>query len=403
LQCEFILAITMSLYRLLIFLFSAILCFNQLSGCSFKDTIALSKDTITLSKGFNAITKIPQIISGRYEIVEDYISFSGSGVSLTFEAPKSVFSIWIEDMATTETKSNWFNLLVDGKYHSRIQLKPGKKLYVIDVQSNKNKLITFIKATEAGIGEVRIYGIELSGSLKVKSSIDLGYTMNIQFIGNSITCGYGNMVTFPENPPGNPLNFFHSKNENAYEAYAMKTARNLDASSMLVCFSGRGVYRNVDGDTNETLPKIYDRIHIQNETSNHWDHTKQVPDVIVINLGTNDYFLESKNKPLNDSLFVQTYIQFVEKLLVYYPDAKIICANGSMLNDNWPEGKCWSRIQKNIAKVCEYFHAKGHEEIYSFFFTPQQPPYGEDCHPTLTTHTRMAEELTLFIKKTILK
>jgi len=351
-------------------------------------------------------------ISGRHEHNVKYIGFSSSGVSITFAVQSSDFSIVVEDcLPRRDSLTNWFEVFVGNSSLGKLVLKPGKHEYPIKIPatiypSTKPVLIKIVKATESAVGEVRFYGIEIPANDREEDNYEIVTTgqLKIEFIGNSITCGYGNMVSIPDQPVGNPLTGFHPHNENAYQSYAMQTARRLNALPMLVCYSGRGLYRNFDGDTTETLPKIYDRIHLQNKKSKTWDHSKQIPDIIVINLGTNDYYLESQNKPLNDSVFIETYIQFIEKLISYYPNAKIVCANGSMLNDNWPEGKkCWTRIQNNIRVVCDYFHAKGKASTYSFFFAPQQAPFGEDYHPSLATHTRMADDLTEFIKTVVIK
>jgi len=355
-------------------------------------------------KGYVSIHELTHEVYGRYETSKEYISFSCSGVAVTFIQHEEELFVWMEDGAADPANGNWINVILADTVYTHIQLKQGKHLYLIPTPFNNGEFITLSKATEAHVGEVKLYGIETSKGEKVNDAFDRKGVMNIQFIGNSITCGYGNMVSLAAPPAGNPLTGFHSQNENAQYSYAMQTARNLNAAPALVCFSGKGMYRNFDSDTNETLPKIYDRIHLQNKNSTKWDHTKQVPDIIVINLGSNDYFGESRNEPLNDSVFVHTYIKFVAKLISLYPHAKIICANGSTLRDDWPAGKkCWTRVQASIQKVQEHFKAKGNINIYTFFFTQQSAPYGEDYHPSLTTHTKMAEELTTFIKTVVNK
>jgi lysophospholipase L1-like esterase len=368
----------------------------SLLGCS-------AIESIFHKKIFVSIDKLDYLVSGRYEKSKEYISFSCSGVNLAFLQPEEAFSVWIEDMALDSLNGNWMNIIIADTVYERIQLMRGKQTYRISVPSNTGKVIILSKATEAFVGEVKIYGIEVLNELP-RQAFGIQQKMNIQFIGNSITCGYGNMVSIPAPPAGNPLTGFHTVNQNAQNSYAMITARSLKAIPMLVSFSGKGMYRNFDSDTIETIPKIYDRIHLQNKNSKTWDHTQQVPDIIVINLGTNDYYGESRNQPLNDSVFVQTYIQFVERLFSYYPKAKIICVNGPMLNDTWPEGKkCWTRVQASIQKVQEHFQAKGNRNVYRYFFTPQSAPYGEDYHPSLATHTKMAEELTTFIQTVVNK
>ncbi len=358
---------------------------------------------------FVPIQKISTVIHGRYERAENYVSFSNSGTTLSFIIPEEEFFISIEDIPQDPIQCDWFNVVVQNEtYYDKILLKQGKHLYKVSVPGMTGKFIELIKATEANVGKVKIYGLELSGVFK-NQPFDYNMRPCIQFIGNSITCGYGNMVSNEAPPAGNPLTGFHSYNENAYMTYAMQTARNLNAVPMLVSFSGKGIYRNYDDDTLETLPEIYDRIHLQDKNSKNWNHTQQslekiIPDIIVINLGTNDYAGESRNKPVNEVVFEQTYIRFVEKLIKLYPDAKIICANGSMMSDSWPAGKkCFSRIQTNLNHIKEHFQSKGYTQIYTFFFTPQSGPYGEDYHPSLATHTKMAEELTTFIQTVVNK
>ena len=62
----------------------------------------------------------------------------------------------------------------------------------------------------------------------------------IEFIGNSITCGYGNEGLKKEE-------HFDYATENHYYSYASITARNLDAQHWVVARSGIGAYRNYNG------------------------------------------------------------------------------------------------------------------------------------------------------------
>ncbi|MDN5553540.1 hypothetical protein [Prevotella sp.] len=62
----------------------------------------------------------------------------------------------------------------------------------------------------------------------------------MEFIGNSITCGYGIMAR------SKFMNFSNST-ENHYYTYAGIAARRLNAESMVVARSGIGAYRNYNG------------------------------------------------------------------------------------------------------------------------------------------------------------
>jgi lysophospholipase L1-like esterase len=273
-----------------------------------------------------------------------------------------------------------------------LNLFPGKHWYVVICPKQKNaKQITFIKATESFVGKVVCY--EAKGVEKRVGAIPT-VANGILFIGNSITCGYGNQVTNQGESSG-----FHATNENAYDAYAMLTARKLKAPLELVSFSGIGIYRNFNGDTVATMPKIFNKVHLHEPTIVPWNYTKQIPQLICINLGTNDYFLDSQDQPLDEKAFNQKYISFVKHLHSIYPQAKILIMNGPMLNDYWPVGKkCFSRMQERLYEIKTSINQEYPSLVHSFVFSPQQSPYGEDYHPSKQTHQIMSEELTTFIQ-----
>ena len=62
----------------------------------------------------------------------------------------------------------------------------------------------------------------------------------IEFIGNSITCGYGIEAN-------SEAEHYEEKTANYYYTYAARTARNLNAQAFVVARSGIGVYRSYNG------------------------------------------------------------------------------------------------------------------------------------------------------------
>ena len=79
----------------------------------------------------------------------------------------------------------------------------------------------------------------------------------MEFIGNSITCGYGNEGLKKEE-------HFDYATENHYYSYASITARNLDAQHWVVARSGIGAYRNYGeaktGSPRSCMPVQYEYI-----------------------------------------------------------------------------------------------------------------------------------------------
>jgi lysophospholipase L1-like esterase len=202
----------------------------------------------------------------------------------------------------------------------------------------------------------------------------------IEFIGDSITCGYGNEGT-------DQYQSFTTRNENAYLAYGSVTARLLGADQITVAWSGKGVIRNYGGDTNEVMPQIYDRI-LPYDSFYLWDSSQWTPHVAVINLCTNDYSVGIPDR----NQFTTAYRNFVQKIRSQYPPAHIYCALGPMLNND------------NLASARDYItsvvNSLGDSRIHFIEFPMQDGSlgYGEDWHPSVATHEQMANQLAAQIR-----
>ncbi len=325
------------------------------------------------------------------------VRFAYTGVSIKFRMEGSTCLLHLKNKSLSKDKEgntykNYYTVVVN-------QGKPQQ--YVVSNQDNKLKLkglssgineITIFKRTEALVGEGTFEGIEINKDKKMLPALS-STVRKIEFIGNSITCGYGNMGDSKDCP-------FSPETENGYMAYGSLTARQLNAEYTIVAYSGKGMYRNFDGKTTETMSLIYDRIFPDSVSSAKWNFKKWQPDVVVLNLGTNDFA-----KGIPDSvIFVNTYSNFLKRLRLYYPSATIFCLDGPMVNNSYPQGAAHlSRLQNYIAASRDRLKTIGDKNIYTFSLSPQQEgEYGCDWHPNLKRHEKMSEELTKYIK-TVMK
>ncbi len=323
------------------------------------------------------------------------IVFSFPGVSIKAKFQGTAIDAIIKEHGTGNAAgTNYLNIIIDGGSPVKLKLSRTKTVYELARNLSEGiHTVEIFKLTESSVGKVEFQGFQLETG-KTLLSPELLSPRKIEFIGNSITCGYGNEVSI-ENPNSVPGGFT-SVNENNYKAWGAITARNLNAQYSCVAYSGRGLYKNNTGTTDGTLPQIYDNT-IGDNASPDWNHTRYIPNVIVINLGTNDFNAEASGFGIVDStVFVNTYIAFISKLRSYYPDAAIICAVGTMINDGYPAGG-WTRMQRYVSAVKKYKNSNGDKNVYHFKMNPQLPPYGEDWHPSEATHKSMAIQLTAFI------
>lgn len=212
----------------------------------------------------------------------------------------------------------------------------------------------------------------------------------IEFIGNSITCGYGVEAD-------SASEHFSYSTENHYYTYAAITARTLNAQELVVARSGIGIYKNyggpITGTKGFTMPDKYELTLFTDEAvkpeMERWNHTLYIPDVVCLNLGTNDTSLDT----YDTLLMKNAYINFVMHLRSTYPNAKIILLCGSMMN-----GNALSSCKAVLNEVLDDLHDGN---VYRFDFTAQDGSlgYGADWHPSKRQQQLMADELIPFIRE----
>lgn len=209
----------------------------------------------------------------------------------------------------------------------------------------------------------------------------------IEFIGNSITCGYGVESMVCSDP-------FSDETCNHYLTYAAETARRLDALHVVVARSGIGVYRNYDG------PHEGDRINMNTEylhtllydSTQVWDFNRFTPDVVCINLGTND----TSTSGAEPYLLKKGYKDLLAKVRNAYPNAKIVFLCGCMMH-----GDALQLATNTMNQVVAEANQAGDKQVYRFDFTPQNGSlgYGASWHPSMWQQQKMADELTPFLQQ----
>ena len=141
----------------------------------------------------------------------------------------------------------------------------------------------------------------------------------IEFIGDSITVGYATVA--------GKNTTWSTATEDATKTYASQIAEAFGAEYMVTAISGRGVVRNTGGDTDKLLPAIYGYVDQYNNPGVKYDFARQ-PDVIVINLGTND--ASGNNSSLTTAEFSAGLKAFLLDVRAKNPNAEIVYTYGMM-------------------------------------------------------------------------
>ena len=286
--------------------------------------------------------------------------FRGTGIGVTLEGSTNQFAVVVDQNTPTVFKFNG---------------QPGV-VTLAENLPNTDHTLQMYRRTEASFGPVRFKGFTVTGGAIVPTPAP--FTRKIEIIGDSISCGYGN-------EGASESCGFSADTENEYLAYGAITARALNAAHQVIAWSGRGMYRNYGGDMSDTMPVLYSRT-LATASNSTWDTTRYTPDVIVIDLGTNDF---SGNVDPGQP-YVAAYLAFVTRLRGLYPDAHIFCTVGPMNNS--------MTFRDDVGGVVMTRTQAGDSRIHFVEFAQQGSPFGCDYHPSLGTHQQMATTITAAIR-----
>lgn len=297
--------------------------------------------------------------------------FNWSGCKIEIETDATAVNAVLEVVADA---SAGMTVVVDGEPRF-LKLTTAQTVYPLaeNLEPGRHRIELF-KRSEATKGTVRFKGLDLSDGAQL-FEIEPP-ERRLLAIGDSITCAYGSEAVSPDE--GNTV-----ENENGYLSYVAIAARELEADLMMVCRSGHGMFRNrsLHNDRNDTLPQLFERT-LWNEETPAWDHSRYKPDLVVINLGSNDNATRDGAKgALKKKDFVDTYIAFIERLRDLYPDAHVVLSIGPMtlepISDWLPE----IADEFDNTSVLTYARFAGDGDV------------GGHWHPSVAKHKKMAGEL----------
>lgn len=288
-----------------------------------------------------------------------------------------------------------------------IQMKPNSGYFMVEIDRLPPFKIAFgpgdsIRTVASGLAdgrhEVRLT-LAYEGYLRCPAFrgflLDDGKTLpakptlpdrRIEFIGNSITCGFGVEINDPEAP-------FLDETENHFYTYAALTARAFDALSLVIARSGIGIYRNYGAPqtgSQDCLPALYART-LFNDSTEIWDFSRYTPDVVCVNLGTNDVSTGAYDPVLLEA----AYRGFLHRLRGYYPGAKIVLLSGCMLS-----GRRLEAVRGALDRVAAEAAAAGDKAVYRFDLTPSDGSlgYGAAWHPSKAQQAKSASELIAYLR-----
>ena len=298
----------------------------------------------------------------------------------------------------------WVGVTVDGGEDLSGRFECGREegWYTLYEGEEGRHTVRIIKLSENIRGKTALLELETDGELL--PAPEPQKKMCIEFIGDSITCGFGNEAPGRDDP-------FLTSQENGWMTYGAAAARELGAEFSCVSVSGISTARALHPVIpHEQMDEIYDYTDLFGERilgsePSLWDFKAYPTDIIVVNLGTNDRgpicFRADMDRAIaeeEEKHFRENYRGFIEKLRrLNGPEAYLCCTLGPL--DHF--------LYDDIRDVVEeYRRETGDERITAFKLLGVNlltEGYGAISHPSLKTQMRMGRELAGMIRRLVQK
>ena len=241
------------------------------------------------------------------------------------------------------------------------------------------QVIEVFKRSEALMSKTSLVSIETDGQFLIQKP--KSKALAIEWIGDSLTCGYGNLSDNPNIP-------FSTEYEDGMSSFAVLASETLNAAYEIVAVSGIGLYKSIYASV--TLPSIYEQYDINDNHPYPFDYPM---DLIVVNLGSNDnsymQFLESKTRLYEQQKFLLDYNRFLSRLKEIHPDTPILCISQGI------------NKQMHVDELIEKAVNDRHDHWITHFRVSDvkdNEKVGQQYHPVVETHIRWAKELAAHIK-----
>lgn len=216
-----------------------------------------------------------------------------------------------------ESDTAYYNIFIDGRWVTKIKSfgkVPHDVVLAENLRSGKHT-VCLQRCTEGQYSLTTIYGVKVDQNAKL-SPIKPKKRF-IEVYGDSYTCGFGVESNRAEDP-------FLLETENCNEAYACIIARYFDADYALIAHSGQGIIRNY-GDKNQSsnvnMVTRHNQVFDKHDTI-AYDFKAYKPDLVMINLGTNDFSPVAIPRVKD---FVGNYIHLIRSLQNHYGNVPILC------------------------------------------------------------------------------
>lgn len=348
-------------------------------------------------------------IGGRTIENRSPLSLVWTGSYVEFNVKAKECKILIE--GPYECYENWIAIEVNGEILSRRMVSREKEWITLFRMMNPDvpTSVRIIKEVQAFSYDsdkehrLNIYEIELDGELLPIENKKL----KIEFIGDSINSAEG-CAGAKEDMEWIAQYFSHVR------SYPYMIGKKLDADIRVFSQSGWGVYASWDCNCNNVIPKYYEGICSLTAEGffdkagfhDRWDFTKWQPDVVVINLGTNDDGAFHNSECENPTVLNMDGEVYVEEDRFKVRDAivdflEMVRKNNPKSYIFWAYGILGENMTATILEAMDMYKNKSGDLRVDYIALPDtgEDEFGSRCHPGIKSHSNSAKVIAKAIQE----
>lgn len=290
-----------------------------------------------------------------------------------------------------DTADNYLQVSIDGKPVAVLGPKPkvddaplgplwlapqqeGEQVYLLKGLGEGQHRLLIAKRTGPNIGIVRFKGLRVAAGKRLLAP-PAAQERRIEFLGDSLTNGYGN------EGPGKACSVLPPY-ENSCKSWARMTADALGAEAHLLAYSGFGVIRNY-GDkervSKDPFPTYYPKTVLAEKAV--WERDAYRPQVAVILLGTNDHSTE----PIpTEEAFIGAYRELIAAARAGRGKLPLLC----LYRQDLPV------LAERVQAIVAAEQKEGLPTEILGLPAAKDEELGCDWHPLVVVHSRWAELAT---------
>ncbi|HHU23875.1 MAG: hypothetical protein PHG08_02285 [Bacilli bacterium] len=310
---------------------------------------------------------------------ENLIFHSASGFEVFFKGTSVTAEI-----SATKTDSvghrPYIVVVVDDNYEEPLTIcltEPINNLILAENLADTEHKLSVYKRTESIDSHIGLKRLETNGKFIPRVEYK---ERKIEVIAASSSTGYGNLSNEPKS----------TANSDALKAFAFISAQALNAEINIFSASGWGLkFSRWTSPNTLSVAQAYRKVDFFSNVD--WDHSTFVPDVVVVNLGTNDWSYiniastEVEKSALMDE-FMNSYVEFVQYLRTLYPNAYILILYGLM-------------NETSIYQATEEIFDNLKTDVKIDILKVNGDGKGSNSHPSAVSHAAIADAVTEKIRQ----